>query len=84
MKSGDLSLARRSLQTAALQTAARESDYLAVVSDLRAVLSAMKDWRAALTVDWYGGARETFTLEPDRYHLVRQGTAVVAAREQAR
>jgi hypothetical protein len=37
-----------------------------------------------LTVDWCGGAREMFTLEPDRYHVVRQGTAVVAAREHAR
>jgi hypothetical protein len=37
-----------------------------------------------LTVDWYGGGREHFTLEPDRYHVVRQGASTVAVREGAR
>ena len=56
---GDLARARAALYAAVGHTIAREEDYVAAVIDLREVLTAMGDYRGALTADWYAGGERS-------------------------
>ena len=55
-KAGRLPEAASLFYQAALQTTARERDYLPVLHDFRGILLAQQLYRAALTLDWYGGS----------------------------
>ncbi len=52
---GELARSREALLGALSQTIAREDEYVAAVSDARALLLRMGDVRGALTLDWYAG-----------------------------
>jgi tetratricopeptide (TPR) repeat protein len=56
---GDLARAQGALYAALQHTVAREEDYVAVVVELRDVLSQGGNPRAALTLDWYAGTERT-------------------------
>jgi tetratricopeptide (TPR) repeat protein len=71
---GDLARARAALYAAVGHTIAREEDYIAAVTDLREVLTAIGDFRGALTVDWYAGSERT------QRALVNQVPAIDRAR----
>lgn len=56
---GDLKSARSFLGQALSDIVAKEVDYVAAVGEMRDVLVKCGDYRAALTVDWYGGSERS-------------------------
>jgi tetratricopeptide (TPR) repeat protein len=56
---GDTARAKAALWQALQHTIAREEDYVVLTTDMRDLLSNMKDPRGALTMDWYAGTERT-------------------------
>jgi len=56
---GDLTRARSSLREALSDIVAKEVDYVGATGEMRDVLVRDGDYRAALTLDWYGGTERS-------------------------
>jgi hypothetical protein len=78
MKRGDLAGARAPLLQALVHTSAREEEYLATAKELREVFIHARDYRAALTVDWYAGTERTQRALFDRVGSIDRARTLVA------
>lgn len=83
MRREDLAGARALLLRAMSRTSAREEDYLAAAHELREVFLRAKDYRAALTVDWYAGGERTQRPLLDKVPPIDRARTLVAWAERA-
>lgn len=82
MKRGDLAGARALLLAALLHASAREEEYVAAAKELREVFVQARDYRAALTVDWYAGTERTQRALLDRVPSIDRARTLIAWAER--